>query len=83
VQLKDILNEKRRGNLTKVLFLHENTPAYRALAIQKKFANPPYSPELAPSDYHLLPRLKNTIETSPFFVRRGGQCSRGLSDLLF
>jgi len=33
VQLKDILKEKRRGKVTKVvLFLHDNAPAHRALA---------------------------------------------------
>jgi len=37
VQMKDILKEKRRGKVTKaVLFLHDNAPAYRALATQKK-----------------------------------------------
>jgi len=77
VQLKDILEEKRRGKFTKgVLFLHENAPADRALATQKKLAylgfqcldHPPYSPDLVPSDYHLFPGLKKTIERSPFFV---------------
>jgi hypothetical protein len=35
VQLKYILTEKRHGKITKgVLFLHENAPAYRALATQ-------------------------------------------------
>jgi hypothetical protein len=42
------------------------TPAHRALATQKKLAymgfqcldHPPYSPDLAPSDYHLFPGLK-------------------------
>jgi len=67
VQLKDILKEKRLGKFTNgVLFLHDNVPAHRALATQKKLAylglqcldRPPYSPDLAPSDYHLLPRLK-------------------------
>jgi len=67
VQLKDILKEKRRGKFTKgVLFLHDNAPAHRALATQKKLAylgfrcldHPPYSPDLAPSDYHLFPGLK-------------------------
>ena len=67
VQLKDILKEKRRGNVIKgVLFLHDNAPAQRALASQKKLAylgfqrldHPPYSPDLAPSDYHLFPGLK-------------------------
>ena len=60
VQLKGILKEKRRGNVTKgVLFLHDNAPAHRALATQKKLAylgfqcldHPPRSPDLAPSDY--------------------------------
>ena len=86
VQLKDILKEKRRRNFTKiVLFLHDNIPAHRILAIQKKLAymgfhcfdQPPYSPDLAPSDYHLFPGLKETIESWPFFVRRGGHCCRG------
>ena len=80
------LKEKRRGKVTKgVLFLHENAPAHRALATLKKLAylgfqcldHPPYSPDLAPSDYHLFPGLKKTIERSPFFVRRGGHCCRG------
>jgi len=39
VQLKDILKKKARGKFTKgVLFLHDNTPAHRALATQKKLA---------------------------------------------
>ena len=39
VQLKDILKEKPRGEVTKgVLFLHDNAPAHRTLAIQKKLA---------------------------------------------
>jgi histone-lysine N-methyltransferase SETMAR len=49
-----------------VLFLHDIAPAHRALATQKKLAylgfqcldHPPYSPDLAPSDYHLFPELK-------------------------
>jgi len=67
------------------LFLHDNAPAHRALATQKKLAylgfqyldHPPYSPDLALSDYHLFSGLKKTIESSPFFVRRGGHCCRG------
>jgi len=58
-----------------VLFLHDNAPAHRVLATQKKMA---YSPDLDPSDYHLFPGLKKkTIERSPFFVRRGSHCCRG------
>jgi len=75
VQLKDILKEKRRGKVTKVvLFLHDNAPAHRTLATQKKLAylgfqcldHPPYSPDLAPSDYHLFPRLKKQLKGRHF-----------------
>ena len=85
VQLKDILNEKRRVKVAKlVLFLHDNAPAHRALATQKKLVylgfqcldHPPFSPYLAPLDYHPFPGLKS-IERSPFFVRRGVHCCRG------
>jgi len=68
-----------------VLFLHSNAPAHQALATQKKLAylgfqcldHPPYSLDLAPSDYHLFPGLKKTIERSPFFVRHRGHCCCG------
>ena len=82
VQLMDILMEKRRGKVTKdVMFLQDK----RAISTQKKVAylgfqcvdHPSYSPDLAPSDYHLFPGLKKTIESSLFFVRRGGHCCRG------
>ena len=75
--MKDILKEKRRGNVTKrVWFLHDNALAHRALATQKKLAclsfqcldHPPYSPDLAPSDYHLFPGLKK--RGLKFFVPR-------------
>ena len=66
VQVKAILKEKRRREVTKgVLFLHDNAPAHRALSTQKRLAylgfqcldHPPYPPDLAPSDYHLFPGL--------------------------
>ena len=84
--LWDTLKEKRHGKVTKgVLFLHDNAHAHRILATQKKLAylcfqfldHPPYSLDLAPSDYPLFPGLKKKIiERSPFFVRRG-HCCRG------
>jgi histone-lysine N-methyltransferase SETMAR len=48
------------------LFLQDNAPAQRALATQKKLVylgfqcldHTPYSPNLAPSDYHMFPGLK-------------------------
>ena len=75
VELKDILKEKRRGKFTKgVLILHDNAPAHRALATQKKLAymgfqcldHPPYSPDLAPSDYHPFSGLKKQLEGRHF-----------------
>jgi len=69
------LKGKRRGKVTEgVLFLHENAPAYRALATQKKLAylgfqclyHPPYSPDLAPSDYHLFCVLKKQLKGRHF-----------------
>jgi len=56
------------------LFLHNNAPAHQALAAQKKLAymgfqcldHPPYSPDLAPSDYHLLPGLKKQLKGRDF-----------------
>jgi len=75
VQLKDILKEKRRGKFTKgVSFSHDNAPAHRALATQKKLAylgfhcldHPPYSPDLTPSDYHLFPGLIKQLKDRHF-----------------
>jgi len=74
VKLMDILMEKCCGKFTKgVLFLH-NALAHWALATQKKLAYlgfqcldpPPYSPDLAPSDYHLFPGLKKQLEVHHF-----------------
>jgi len=74
VQLKDILKEKRRGKVTKWVLLHHNALAHRALATQKKLVylslqcldHPTYSPELAPSYYHLLPGLKKQLKGRHF-----------------
>jgi len=56
------------------LGLHDNAPAHQALATQKKLAylgfqcldHPPYSPDLAPLDYHLFPRLKKQLKGRHF-----------------
>jgi len=73
--IEGLLKEKRSAEVTKgVLFLHDNAPAHRALAIQKKLAylgfqcldHPPYSPYLARSDYHLFPGLKKQLKGRNF-----------------
>jgi hypothetical protein len=71
VQLEDILKDKRRGKLTKiVLFLHDYAPPHRVLATQKKQAylgfqclnHPNYSSDLAPLVYHLFPGQKKELK---------------------
>jgi hypothetical protein len=70
----------KRKVTNEVFFLHGNAPAHWAFSTQKKLAylgfqcldHPPSSPYLAASDYYLFPELKKTIQSSPFFVRRGG-----------
>ena len=57
-----------------VLFLHDNAPAHRALATEKKLAylgfqyldHTPCSPDLTPSDYHLFPGLKKQLKGRHF-----------------
>ena len=54
--------------------MHDTAPAHRALETQKKLAylgfqcldHPPYSPDLAPSDYHLFPGLKKQLKGRHF-----------------
>jgi len=54
--------------------LHDNAPAHRALATQKKLAYlgfqcldyPTYSPDRAPSNYHLFPGLKKQLKCRRF-----------------
>jgi hypothetical protein len=69
------MKEKCRGKVTKgVLFLQYNAPAHRTLETQKKLASlgfqcldhPTYSPDLAPSDYHLFPGLKKQLKSAIF-----------------
>jgi len=73
--IEGLFKEKRRGKVTKgLLSLHDNAPAHRALATRKKLAylgfqclgHPPYSLDLAPSDYHLFPGLKKELKVSHF-----------------
>jgi len=54
--------------------LHDNVPAHRSLATQRKLAylgfqcldHPPYSPDLPPSDYHLFPGLTKQLKGRHF-----------------
>jgi len=64
------IKEKLRGKLTQVpLLVQDNAPAHRshvgqAAILESGFEEmhlPPYFPNLAPSDYHLLPSLKQHL----------------------
>jgi histone-lysine N-methyltransferase SETMAR len=74
-QLKEKLKEKRRGKLTRgVLFLQDNAPAHKSHVTMQKLGeigfellpHPPYSPDLAPSDYYLFPQLKKFLKGTKF-----------------
>ena len=93
VQWKDILKESVAEVHQGVLFWHDNAPAHRGLATQKKLAylgfhcldHPPHYPDLAPSEYHLFPGLKNNWKVTIFRPTRGSLLPRrpGWTDNLF
>ena len=69
------MKDKRRGKVTNGgLFLHDNAAAHWALATHYKLAylgfqcldHPPYSPDLAPTDYHLFLGLKKQLKGRHF-----------------
>ena len=62
-KLRSAIKEKRRGKLSHgVLLHHDNAPAHTsavAMATIREcgfelLSQPPYSPDLAPSDYHVF-----------------------------
>ena len=74
-RLRESIKEKRRGKLTKgVLLLHDNAPAHGARVAQaairdcgfEQLNNPPYSPDLAPSDFYLFRLLKKELRGKRF-----------------
>lgn len=69
-KLKKAIRKKRPGLLTSgVLLLDDNARPHSARATQNHIAtlgwerldHPPYSPDLAPSDFHLFPALKKNL----------------------
>ena len=62
-QLRVAIKEKRRGKLAAgVLLLHDNAPVHKSRVAQagireckfEQLNHPPYSPDLAPSNYYLF-----------------------------
>ncbi|XP_063387674.1 histone-lysine N-methyltransferase SETMAR-like [Cydia fagiglandana] len=75
-KLRASIKEKRRGKLAKgVLLLHDNAPVHTAFVAKAavrecgftEVDHPPYSPDMAPSDYFLLPNLKRDLRGKKFF----------------
>jgi histone-lysine N-methyltransferase SETMAR len=70
----DRVKEKLRGKQDRVYFLHDNARPHVAFVTQQKLlsfnwvllSHPPYSPDLAPSDYHLFLSLASQLEGQKF-----------------
>ena len=74
-QLREKIKIQRRGKLHKcVLFHQDNAPVHKSVIAMaaihdcgfKLIGHPPYSPDLAPSDFHLFPKLKTAISGAHF-----------------
>ena len=74
-RLREEIKKKRRGKLAKgVYLLQDNAPAHTsqvAMAAAEEcgfrvLPHPPYSPDLAPSDYFLFPKLKESLRGRKF-----------------
>lgn len=73
--LREKIKEKRRGMLSKgVLLLHDNAPAHSAhktVQVAQRcgyqiLPHPPYSPDLAPSDFFLFREMKKPLRGRRF-----------------
>lgn len=74
-KVKPAMREKRRGSQRKgVILLHDNARPHTAKLTHETIENmgweilphPPYSPDLAPSDYHLFGPLKEALRGKKF-----------------
>lgn len=76
VRLMEKIRRKRRDlwESKQWLLHHDNAPAHSALTIRQFLASrqvatldhPPYSPDLAPSDFFLFPKLKSALKGNHF-----------------
>ena len=74
-KLRDAVKEKRRGKLRSVpLLLHDNAPVHTARVAKEaltacgfeELPHPPYSPDPAPSDFYLFPKMKSELKRRHF-----------------
>jgi len=82
--LREALLEKRRGKLRNgVLLLHDNAPVHKSLkaaaAVREcgfqELSHPPYSPDLAPSDFYLFRLLKKNLRGRRFADNEEVKCA--------
>lgn len=76
-RLRDAIKHKRRGKYAKgIRLLHDNTPVHTDLFVKtavrqcgfSEISNPPYSPDLVPSDYYLISKLKSDLRGRKFQI---------------
>jgi histone-lysine N-methyltransferase SETMAR len=74
-RLRSAIKEKRRGKLSKgIWLLDDDAPVHRAGAVWdvlhdlkwSRLNHPPYSPDLAPSDFRVFPDLKKPLKGKRF-----------------
>jgi histone-lysine N-methyltransferase SETMAR len=75
-RLRDAVRRKRphKWSSSTWLLRHDNAPCHAALSVREFLAkhsipvvpHPPYSPNLAPRDFFLFPRLKSTLKGKRF-----------------
>ena len=74
-RLRQEIARKRRGKLTRgVLLLQDNAPAHTSQVAMtaatecgfEVLPHPPYSPDMAPSDFYLFPKLKSNLRGTQF-----------------
>ena len=85
-RVKEAMAENRPHRSSKdVLFLHDNARPHASKVTKKKLRelgwevleHPPYSPDLAPSDYHLFRSLQHYLKGKQF--RRMEEISENIS----
>jgi histone-lysine N-methyltransferase SETMAR len=74
-RLHDVISEKRRGKINnEVLLLHDNAPVHKSNIVQAairqtglvELNHPSYSPDIAPSDYHMFFHMKKFLRGRSF-----------------
>ena len=74
-QVRQSIKEKRRGKIRRGIMLHQDNAQVHTSRVAmdavrecgyELLPHPPYSPDLAPSDFHLFPRLKKHLRGRRF-----------------